>query len=120
MSSDFEERERGLLGLGEGRGLLLGEGAASAAQSTAVGVGLWHARVGTPAQYVILAKDGSGKRRTTGGDDFVASVSGGARVEVMILDHGDGSYSVAYTCEAAGRYRVSVRMGGDHVRGSPF
>jgi hypothetical protein len=93
---------------------------ACAAQSSAVGVGLWHARTGTTAMFVVFAKDARARRLERGGDDLCVSVSGPSRPEVMVLDCGDGSYSVAYTCTAIGRYRIAVRLGDAHILGSPF
>ena len=40
--------------------------------------------------------------------------------EVRINDHKDGLYQIGYSPRDPGRYKVTVKVNGDHVRGSPF
>ena len=41
-------------------------------------------------------------------------------LEVQIEDRKDGTYSITYFVSEAGKQDASVKVNGDHVRGSPF
>ena len=40
--------------------------------------------------------------------------------EVQIEDRKDGTYNISYFVSEAGKLDASVKVSGDHVRGSPF
>ena len=40
--------------------------------------------------------------------------------EVRINDNKDGLYQISYSSRDPGRYKVTVKVNGEHVRNSPF
>jgi dynein heavy chain len=87
---------------------------------------------GLPTQFIIQAKDGNGRNRTSGGDPFIVRISTqvllpGAKeleevlVPTKITDTNDGTYTVEYTLLSAGEYTLAIQVEGeDHIRGSPL
>lgn len=92
----------------------------------AYGPGLTAVRsYGTPASFVLQAKDTKGKNRTSGDDDFdVKMITGSGKEEETyvgtVKDILDGTYICTYIPPAPGDYLVHVTLDGDHIRGSPF
>jgi len=83
---------------------------------------------GFPAVFKIQAKDATGRDRTSGGDQFVATVKfGDMLVETQMLDNKDGTYDVTYVPLFPGEFSVEVTFEdpaqGNQVipvRGSPW
>ena len=55
-----------------------------------------------------------------GGTPWVLTITGPGRAEASIADHDDGAYTIRYICSTSGRYRLAVRLGEQHLTGSPF
>ena len=75
-----------------------------ATKSLAAGSGLQYATAGVLAQFTVTAKDESGVRRTSGGDDFVVELEGTRSVTGSVIDNLDGTYPVSYTITKSGYY----------------
>jgi hypothetical protein len=73
-----------------------------ATKSLAAGSGLQYATAGVLAQFTVTAKDESGVRRTSGGDDFVVELEGTRSVTGSVVDNLDGTYPVSYTITKSG------------------
>jgi dynein heavy chain len=86
--------------------------------------GVW----GFPSQFIVQAKDSTGRARTSGGDLFqVAVTHAGDSLEVSVADNKDGTYLVTWVPRTPGEYSVSVTLedtvqGGEvfPIRGSPW
>jgi len=98
-----------------------------ASSCIAYGPGLTAERsFGTPASFVLQAKDTKGKNRTSGTDTFTCRLvlNGGTKDEESfegeVFDHDNGTYTITYIPPAPGMYSVNVCLGSDHIRGSPF
>ena len=94
--------------------------------TTATGEGLSLATSGMKASFVITAHDAEGRLRGLGGDIFVVELkeaTGERKVGVNVKDRGDGTYFATYTVPKdakLGSYKLSVRLGGVYIQGSPF
>ena len=73
-----------------------------------------------PAEFQIIACDGTGSRKETGGDMFFVAIRGTQRVRARIVDNDDGSYLVTWTPPQSGSYQVAVSCFGVSLPGSPF
>jgi hypothetical protein len=81
--------------------------------------------VGQNATFRVTAKDAFGNARENGGDSFFVAVVDAAGVvdapSVALTDHGDGTYTGAWTpATAASTYEIRVLLRGTHVSGSPM
>ena len=79
---------------------------------------------GVEGRFMLVACDQHGNviRRTDAVNPFEIAVDGPADVGSLIATgtRECGTYEVRYTCHSAGMYNVTIRVGGAHVRGSPF
>ncbi|EFN60095.1 hypothetical protein CHLNCDRAFT_133411 [Chlorella variabilis] len=85
---------------------------------------------GIEMPFLLVSKDTTNHKRTSGGDGFeiaVESESGAVVGSSRIVDRGTGTYECFYRAPAPGRYKIHVRgagTGGEggmaHIRGSPF
>jgi Filamin/ABP280 repeat len=48
------------------------------------------------------------------------SVEGPSKAEISCHDNKDGTVSVSYLPTAPGEYKISVRFGDKHIKGSPY
>lgn len=108
----------GLGGLKGGPAVALGGAATSAAWSGIVTPP--NAVAGKPASFVIQARTQANARRTSGGDVFVAWLSGPQAAAVCITDAGDGTYVGSFTVNSAGAYELHVLLMGVPIGGDPF
>jgi len=72
---------------------------------------------GVPDKFTIWAKDACGNRLDTGGLAVTGAGSGTDNVPVKVVDNGDGSYGVEYTCFKAGPYKVELAANGNKLGG---
>ena len=95
-----------------------------AQQSSADGKGINEAIVGLEAQLVVTTRNAEGQQchddydsvslviRNRQGDNCAA--------EVQVQDNKDGSYKIKYFAKETGTCSASVKVNGEHIRGSPF
>ena len=67
-------------------------------------------KAGVKAEFIIAAKDTSGKARESGDDTFKVTIrkTSGEPVEAAVEDAGNGTYKVTYTAPSAGDYTIST------------
>lgn len=103
---------------------LLPPGPISPARCTATGQGFSGGPSGAPVKMVITAKDRAGRRIREGGAYVLVRLQvprpTGPQLaaEGEVIDHGDGTYTVTYTCPAKGSYEVRALCDGAWVGGS--
>ncbi|XP_044741492.1 filamin-A isoform X3 [Chrysoperla carnea] len=80
---------------------------------TAYGPGLTHGVSGEPSNFTISTKG-------AGAGGLSMAVEGPSKAEISCHDNKDGTVSVSYLPTAPGEYRITVRFGDKHIKGSPF
>ncbi|XP_045539697.1 filamin-A isoform X2 [Papilio machaon] len=80
---------------------------------TAYGPGLVSGVSGEPSLFTISTKG-------AGSGGLSMAVEGPSKAEITCHDNKDGTVSVSYLPTAPGEYKVSVRFGDKHIKGSPF
>lgn len=80
---------------------------------TAYGPGLVQGVVDEIANFTIKLKGVSG-----GG--LKVEMEGPAKSDVKTKNNGDGTHSVTYNPPEPGEYRINIKYGGEHIKGSPF
>uniref|UniRef100_A0A6E8VIS6 Calponin-homology (CH) domain-containing protein n=1 Tax=Anopheles coluzzii TaxID=1518534 RepID=A0A6E8VIS6_ANOCL len=80
---------------------------------TAYGPGLVHGVTGEPAQFIISTKG-------AGAGGLQMAVEGPSKADITYHDNKDGTVSVSYLPTAPGEYKISVRFGDKHIKGSPY
>jgi len=86
--------------------------------------GAWHGTTNIEEYtFVVSTKQRDGSRKTVGGEleHFSVVVDGpGDKVEAKIVDLNDGRYVVSYSLPELGTYKISCRINGKDIVGSPF
>jgi hypothetical protein len=67
------------------------------------GEGLQAVTAGHLAEFSIQSRDEKGKRVHTGGDHFLVSIRGGARVRAKVVDNKDGTHHVSWLVRVLSR-----------------
>ncbi|CAG7722272.1 unnamed protein product [Allacma fusca] len=80
---------------------------------TAYGPGLTHGVSGEPCNFTISTKG-------AGAGGLSLAVEGPSKAEISCHDNKDGTVSVSYLPTAPGEYKISVKFGDKHIRGSPY
>ncbi|KAG8200801.1 hypothetical protein JTE90_006382 [Oedothorax gibbosus] len=80
---------------------------------TAYGCGLVQGVAGEPCTITV-----SNKNSSSGKIDV--SVEGPSKPEVTCHDNKDGTMSVVYVPPSPGEYKVTIKAGNHHIKGSPF
>ncbi|XP_072945907.1 filamin-A isoform X3 [Epargyreus clarus] len=80
---------------------------------TAYGPGLLSGVSGEPSQFTISTKG-------AGAGGLSMAVEGPSKAEITCHDNKDGTVSVSYLPTAPGEYKITVRFGDKHIKGSPF
>ncbi|XP_062534650.1 filamin-A isoform X10 [Armigeres subalbatus] len=80
---------------------------------TAYGPGLTHGVTGEPAQFTISTKG-------AGAGGLQMAVEGPSKADITYHDNKDGTVSVSYLPTAPGEYKITVRFGDKHIKGSPY
>jgi Filamin/ABP280 repeat/Calponin homology (CH) domain len=78
--------------------------------------------------YTFQAKNKHGENKTYGGDAFTVEIKHRAAkgdteeadIESEAIDNEDGTYTAKYKLDGEGRFSVSIKLNGKHVKGSPF
>ncbi|EEB10613.1 Filamin-C, putative [Pediculus humanus corporis] len=80
---------------------------------TAYGPGLSHGVCGEPSNFTIYTKG-------AGAGGLAMSVEGPSKAEISCHDNKDDTVSVSYLPTAPGEYKISVKFGDKHIKGSPY
>ena len=95
-----------------------------AQQSSADGKGINEAIVGLEAQLVVTTRNAEGQRYHDDCDfvtlEIINRQGGNCATEVQVQDNRDGTYKVKYFTKETGTCSASVKVNGEHIRGSPF
>ena len=95
-----------------------------ASQSVAEGKGLEEGTAEGEAQFVVTTKNSEGGQCYNKHDRVTVEIRDEqgreCGAEVRINDNRDGSYKISYSLRVQGRYKVTVKVNGQHVRDSPF
>ena len=93
-------------------------------QSVAEGRGLEEGTVRGEAQFVLTTRNAEGRQCYNKHDCVTVEIRDeqgrGCAAEMRINDNKDGSYKISYSLRDQGRYKVTVKVNGQHVRDSPF
>jgi len=84
--------------------------ATDATKSESSGNGLQFATAGVLAQFTVTAKDESGVRRTSGGDEWIVELDGTRSIGGSVVDNLDGTYQVSYTATKSGSYEAGIKL----------
>ena len=95
-----------------------------ASQSVAEGKGLEEGIVDREAQFILTTRNVEGRRCYNERDNVTVEIRNErgreCATEVRINDNKDGLYQISYSSRDPGRYKVTVKVNGKHVRNSPF
>jgi len=91
--------------------------------SIAQGKGLTEGTQGEDCTFTIITKDSQGQTTYSEIDKVIVDIQSlqtGRVTKPSITDSKDGCYQVKYKPEAAGEFSVSITVGGEAIKGSPF
>ena len=95
-----------------------------AQQSRADGKGISEAIVGLEAQLVVTTRNKKCQQCYDNNDCVTLEVRNregdNCAAEVQVQDNKDGSYKIKYFAKETGTCSASVKVNGEHIRGSPF
>ena len=95
-----------------------------AQQSSAHGKGINVAIVGLEAQLVVTTRNAEGQQCYENDDCVTLDISNrqsdNCAAEVQVQDNKDGNYKIKYFAKETGTCSASVKVNGEHIRGSPF
>ena len=96
----------------------------TAQQSSADGKGISEAIVGLEAQLVVTTRNKKCQQCYDNNDCVTLEISNrqgeNCATEVQVQDNKDGSYKIKYFAKETGTCSASVKVNGEHIRGSPF
>ena len=87
-------------------------------QSSASGKGISEAIIGLEANFILTTKNAKGEQCYEKRD--YVSVGHDCATVVRVQDNKDGSYKISYFAKRTEKCRLSVKVNGEHIRGSPF
>ena len=95
-----------------------------ASQSVAEGKGLEEGIVNREAQFVLTTRNAERRQCCNEHDRVTVEIwdeqGREGATEVQINDNKDGLYQITYSPRNPGRCQVTLKVNGEHVRGSPF
>ena len=95
-----------------------------AQQSRADGKGISEAIVGLEAQLVVTTRNKKCQQCYDNNDCVALEINNvqgeNCVAEVQVQDNKDGSYKIKYFAKETGTCSASVKVNGEHIRGSPF
>ena len=98
----------------------------SAQQSSAYGKGISEAIVGLDAQLAVTTRSAEGRQYHKDLDSVTLEIRNlqgdNCAAEVQVQDNKDGTYKIKYVyfAKETGTCSASVKVNGEHIRGSPF
>ena len=95
-----------------------------AQQSSAHGKGINEAIVGLEAQLIVTTRNAEGQQYHDDYDSVSLEIRNrqgdNCAAEVQVQDNKDGTYQIKYFAKETGTCSASVKVNGEHIRGSPF
>ena len=95
-----------------------------AQQSSADGKGISEAIVGLEAEVIVTTRNAEGQQYHDDYDSVTLEISNrqsdNCAAEVQVQDNKDGNYKIKYFAKETGTCSASVKVNGEHIRGSPF
>ena len=95
-----------------------------AQQSSADGKGISEAIVGLEAELIVTTRNAEGQQYHDDYDSVTLEISNrqsdNCAAEVQVQDNKDGNYKIKYFAKETGTCSASVKVNGEHIRGSPF
>ena len=92
--------------------------------SSADGKGINEATVGLVAQLVVTTRNAEGQQYHDDYDSVTLEISNregdNCATDLQVQDNKDGSYKIKYFAKETGTCSASVKVNGEHIRGSPF
>ena len=93
-------------------------------QSIARGKGIREVTIGLEAQIVLTTRNAQGEQCYEEHDYVTVEIRNRqgheCATKAQVQDNKDGSYNVSYFAKETGTCQASVKVNGEHVRGSPF
>ena len=93
-------------------------------QSTAEGKGIGEATVGLEALIVVTTRNAQGEQCYEERDCVTVEIRNrqchDSTTKAKVQDNKDGTYKISYFAKETGTCQASVKVNGEHVRGSPF
>ena len=106
----------------EGIGLL--KFPTDAKEPVAEGKGLYEGTVGREAQFNLTTRNAAAERCYNKNDNVMVDLRDGRGQECITIflvnDNKDGTYKISYCPTFEGKFNLSVKVNGQHIRGSPF
>ena len=95
-----------------------------AQQSSADGKGINEAIVGLEAQLVVTTRNAEGQQCHDDYDSVSLEIrnrqGNNCAADVQVQDNKDGTFKIKYFAKKTGTCSASVKVNGEHIRGSPF
>ena len=92
--------------------------------SSADGKGINEATVGLVAQLVVTTRNAEGQQYHDDYDSVTLEISNregdNCATDLQVQDNKDGTYKIKYFAKETGTCSASVKVNGEHIRGSPF
>ena len=93
-------------------------------ESVAEGKGLCEGTVGREAQFNLTTRNAAAEKCYNKNDNVTVDLRDERGQECMttflVNDNKDGTYKISYSPTFEGKYNLSVKVNGQHIRGSPF
>ena len=103
---------------------LLFRSATDASESVVEGKGLCERTVGREAQFNLTTRNAAAERCYNKNDNVMVDLRDGRGQECittfLVNDNKDGTYKISYCPTFEGKFNLSVKVNGQHIRGSPF
>ena len=105
-----------------GIGVLKFRSATDASKSVAEGKGLCEGTVGHEAQFTLTTRNAAAEQCYNTNDSVRVDLRDERGQELLVSDNKDGTYKICYspTFGNGGKCNLSVKVNGQHIRGSPF
>ena len=95
-----------------------------AKESVVEGKGLYKGTVGREAQFNLTTRNAAAERCYNKNDNVMVDLRDGRGQECittfLLNDNKDGTYKISYCPTFEGKFNLSVKVNGQHIRGSPF
>ena len=96
----------------------------SAQQSSAVGKGISKTIAGLETNFVVTTRNTEGQQCHDEYDSVTMEIRNrqgeNCTAEVQVQDNKNGTYKIKYFAKETGTCNASVKVNGEHIRGSPF